>query len=102
MASDVYIGKLTYLYRGTKWIVNANLAGGYKEFREINPVYDRQITTYRYGVALLIFKPIRKGKSSILSLFASGEMFREVANEDFFNAGINWINGGIIWRHLRK
>jgi hypothetical protein len=94
--------RLTYLYLSPKVVIDFNVFYGKRKSDEIHPVYDKVLDAERWGVALTVFIPVKRFDSSVLSVFVSGEIFRENANIDFFESKISSINGGLIWRFIRN
>ncbi len=103
MAGTVFKTKLTYLYLNPKKIIlDINVGAGYKANNEVHPIYEKTLSSYRYGVAVVAIKPIIRKEKSVLNAFIGVEFYREYANISFFDSYINWGNGGLIWRYLRE
>ncbi len=102
VASKGYTLQFTYLYRIPKLLLDANVIYGKREADAIHPVYGEVLATDRFGVALAAFIPVKRFKSSVLSLVIGGEIFRENANITFFDSSIASVNFGFVWRHIKK
>ena len=102
IANTGYKLQLTYLFTSPKVIVDANVLYGAREANAINPVYGQVLNSDRMGVALTLFFPVKKYKSSVLSVFVGGEVFRENTNIDFYESSIDQVMAGVIWRHIRQ
>jgi len=102
IANTGYSLQLTYLYRSPKVILDANVIYGVREAREVNPIYDTLVVTDRKAAGLTAFFPVKRFASSVLSVFASGEFFREDANIDFYDTSVEMVSLGLLWRHIKK
>ncbi len=94
--------RLTYLYLSPKFLLDFNVFYGKRKADEIHPVYDEVLDADRWGVALTTFIPVKRFDGSVLSVFVSGEIFRENANIDFYDSKISAINAGLVWRFIRN
>ena len=94
--------RLTYLYRGSNVILDANLIYDVREAKETNPIYDELMETDRRAAALTAFFPAKKYTNSVLSVFVTGEVYRENANIDFYDMSVGMVTAGVIWRHEKN
>jgi len=94
--------RLTYLYLSPKFLLDFNVIYGKRKADEVHPVYGKVLDANRWGVALTAFIPVKRFDGSVLSVFVSGEIFRENANIDFFDSKISAINAGLVWRFIRN
>ena len=53
-------------------------------------------------VAPTAFIPVKTFSSSVLSILAGAEIFRETANIEFYESSINMVYLGAIWNHIKK
>ena len=90
---------VTYLYRTNKIILDANLFYGSRNTDIDHPVYNQVLESGGYGAAFSTIIPIKINESSVLSLFASGEVFQQHVNVDFFDGQIGLVLIGIVWRN---
>jgi hypothetical protein len=102
IANKGYKLQLTYLFTSPKVIVDANVLYGAREANAINPVYGQVRDSDRGALALTLFFPVKRYKSSVLSVFVGGEVFRENANIDFYDSSIDQVMAGVMWRHIRQ
>lgn len=94
--------KLTYLYFTPRVIYDVNVVFGRRKADEVHPVYGRTLDWDRYGGALQVIIPFKKGERSRWNLLIGGEYFRETSNIDFFNTKIASVNVGVLWRYLGR
>jgi hypothetical protein len=101
MANQGLTLKMTYLYMTPKVVLDANVMFGSREADAVHPVYGQTLDWDRYGVALTAFIPVKWGNQSRWSVFVGGEIFRENANVDFFDAQVASLNAGVLWRYRK-
>jgi hypothetical protein len=102
LATSGYSLRLTYLYRSPKVVLDANVIYGSREAKETNPIYGTLLEADRWAAAFTAFIPVKRFKSSVLSVAVGGEVFREDANIDFYDSSIDMLFAGVIWRHIKK
>ncbi len=102
LAKKGYSLQLTYLFRSPKVVLDANVLYGTREADETHPIYGKVLDTDRWGAALTAFFPVKSFKSSILSIFITGEIFQENANIDFYDSRVASLSAGLVWRHNRQ
>jgi hypothetical protein len=97
-----YSLQLTYLYLSPKVVIDTNLIYGVREATDVHPVYGKVLDTERWGTSVTAFIPIKKWKTSQMSVLIAAEVFWENANIDFYDSRINSISVGLLWRHNRN
>lgn len=102
IANDGFTAQLTYIFRSPKVLIDANLVVGQRDTKEINPIYDTDMNSTRWAVGFTAFVPVKKFKSSVLSVLVGAEVFEEDVNVDFYDSTVRFATVGLIWNHLKK
>jgi hypothetical protein len=94
--------QLTYLYRISSVVIDANIIYGFRKSKESNPIYNKVKNSDRMAAAMTAFIPVKKFESSILNVFAGIEIFREDTNIEFYDSSVNMVMAGFLWRFIKK